>query len=203
MAKRRYYRDKLGRFARKKTAVGRDKLGRFSRKKTAAGRAVSKRKQPGPSKQIRLPVEEISPAFRKYTKPVNKRQKRLVYAFVEVDKNLGTYVLDFLQEGETAVIPVIIGKFTRGQLSKLTESQVTERLRLVLPGTEIKRVAGFGHALTRAERRGMRFKKVRGRKTSKRAPKRNRRARKSSNSRRNKPARKKPKEQRSRSGIRH
>ena len=184
MASRKPYRDAKGRFAKRpKTRKGTRKVARKGTRKS------TKRDK------IRLPVDEMSPAFRKYTKPVNTRQNRLVYAFVEVDKDLGTYVLDSLREGDTITIPVIIGKFRRGRLNQfIEEGKLDERLRLVLPGAQIHRVVGFGHALTRAERKGKRFTKVRGR--VKRATKRNRRARKSRNTGRNKPASKKPKERR-------
>ena len=106
--------------------------------------------------KIRLPKEEISPRFRKYTKPVGK-SKRVVYAFVEVSAfTAGGSVFDNLK-GDSVTIPVKIGRYTRNQLERLTRNQLSQTLRRVLPGNPVRRIAGFGHALTREERKGKRF----------------------------------------------
>lgn len=192
----------------KKRGQPRNKLGQFVKRKAAGSRAgprrkdASKKSAGGPSipaargllglKTINLP-DDISPTFRRYTKPVSPNQKRLVYAFVEVDRfSGGLSTFDFLTGTETFVHPVIIGRYTRRQLAKLTRAQLAELLSLTLPGTQIRRIAGFGHALTRTERRGIKFT---------RAQKRNRKTRKSGHPRRHKSAKRKSKKRGSRNRV--
>ena len=119
--------------------------------------------------KIRLPEEDISPAFRKFTAPVSPSKKRDVYVFLEVDEASTETDFDFLREYESAPIPIKIGPYTRSQLARLSRAEILEQVSLFKPGISPGRILGFGHALTRLERKGKRFTRAqaRGRKSRK------------------------------------
>lgn len=164
---------------KRKRPLRRDRRGRFvsSKRKRLGYRRAPKARGLMGLETIRLPEEEISRAFAKFTRPLSPTKSRPVYAFVEVSASYGGISL---REGATAVLPVTIGRLTRGQVAELSRADLAERLRLALPGTEVLRIAGFGHGLLPEERRGKRFKRGKARVTI-----RNRKARKKSTKRRN------------------
>lgn len=155
-------------------------------------------------KSVAVPRQEISRAFLPFVTALKDRSRRRVYAFVEVGRSTaGVSTFDFLREDETAIIPVVIGRLTRKQVLDLSASELSERVISALPGSTVLGIKGFGHSLTREERRGKRFKRAVPKKRKRRAKKASRGSRKGRNSRRNKSTSKKSRKPRSVRRIRY